>query len=141
MSALTALVLDGPCAGTYDVARATKRMVFTRAADGRCYALDEDSDKVEAGEQPFIYETDGSVGWVCGRGPGMPGRTVTFQLAATMDPATGEVTPLSPAELEAERKAARQRVIAWATGQRAPAGERIAAAAAPHGPAQNALFS
>lgn len=142
MSALQALVVDGPCAGSYDVRRATKRMVFTLALDGRTYALDEDGDKVDAGEQAFIYETDGSVGWVCIRGA--CDRVVTFTLAATMDAATGEVTPLTSAELDAERKAARKRVIAWATGDRPPAPERAAAvppAASTAAPAQEALFS
>lgn len=119
MSTLTALALDGPCAGSYDVRRATRRMVFTCAPNGRTYALDEDGDEVEPGESAYIYETDGSVGWICGRGPGLPARTLSYTIAATMDAATGEVHPLSPAQLEAEREAARTRVIAWARGERA----------------------
>lgn len=114
MSRLQALVVDGPCFGSYDVRRATKRMVFTRALDGRTYALDEPGDTVEDGEQAFVYETDGSIGFICGRGPCT--RTVTYAIAATMHATTGEVQPLSPDELAAERRAGRERVLAWATG-------------------------
>jgi len=133
MSRLSALVLDGPCAGTYDVRRATKRMVFTRGVGGRTYALDEDGDQVETGEDAFVYETDGSVGFMCGRGPGLPARTITYVIAATMDGATGEIEPLSAEDLEAERKAGWERVVAWATG--GPRPKRAAA------PMQEALFS
>jgi hypothetical protein len=133
MSRLSALVLDGPCAGTYDVRRATKRMVFSRAADGRTYALDEDGDQVEEGEEAFVYETDGSAGFMCGRGPGLPCRTITYAIAATMDAATGEVQPLSPEQLEAERKTGWDRVVAWATG--GPRPKRAAV------PVQEPLFS
>lgn len=132
MSRLSALVLDGPCAGSDDVRRATKRMVFTRAADGRTYALDEDGDRVEEGEDAFVYETDGSVGFMCGRGPGLPARTITYAIAATMDAATGEIQPLSPEQLEAERAAGWERVVAWAGGRPRP--KRAA-------PMQEALFS
>lgn len=140
MSRLTALVLDGPCAGAYDIRRASRRMVFTRAADGRCYALDEPGDHVEPDEDAFIYETDGSIGWICGR---EPARTLTFQIAASMDRATGEVAPLNPAQIEAERKAGRERVLAWAFGEAADDRKRTRGATSSHPvkPEQEALFS
>lgn len=121
MSHLLALVLDGPCAGSYDLKRATRRMVFTRAGDGRCYALDEPGDQVEPDEAAYVYETDGSIGFVCGRARGLPARTVTYAIAARMDRETGEIAPLTPAELEAERAAGREHLIAWAFGERTPA--------------------
>lgn len=140
MSHLLALVLDGPCAGSYDVKRATRRMVFTRAADGRTYALDEPGDIVEPDEDAFVYETDGSIGWLCGHGPGLPARTMTFQIAATMNRATGEVEPLTPAQLEAERRAGRERVLAWASGER-DGRSRGVTSPRPVAPKQEALFT
>lgn len=130
MSHLLALVLDGPCAGSYEVARATRRMVFTRAADGRTFALDEPGDQVEDGEQAFVYETDGSIGFLCGRGPGLPARTLTYSIAATMDAATGEISALTPGQLAAERDAAREQLLAWALGETKP-----------KAPVQEALFT
>lgn len=141
MTQLVALVLDGPCAGSYDIACATRRMVFTRAADGRTYALDEPGDQVQADEEAFLYETDGSIGWLCGHGPGLPARSLTFQITATMDPATGEIAALTAEQLAADRRAGRERVLAWASGERDGGRSRGTPASHPVAPTQEALFT
>lgn len=118
-SALWALVRDGPCAGSYDLHRATRRMVFTLdQRTGQRFALDEDGDTIEPTEVAYVYETDGAVGWICGRGKGLPARTVSYSFAGRLNRDTGEFLAASDDELEQARREGRRNVLAWARGER-----------------------
>lgn len=117
---LTALLEDGPCAGSYSVIRAPRVLMATVGTGGETYVLDEDDDVVSYGEQAFIYQRQDGGFHICGRGvcehgaiytlagrPVIPDGATPRVPTATDGRFLVEVEPCAPDELE--RWAARNR--------------------------------
>lgn len=118
MSGLEAFVLDGPAAGTYEVKRAAARMVFTvDRLTGQQFALDEDGDVIEPSEDAYVYESDGTIGWLCGK---RATRMVSYEYAGRLDAGTGEFVAATDDEISEIRRAGRERIFAFALGDPPP---------------------
>lgn len=136
MGELVAMLLDGPCLGSYDVARAPQAMRATvRRATGDRYVLDLVDDVVEPGEDAHLYRRDGGVGFACGRGGGY--RTVSYHWVGPLDAETGEVTDPKPEDREWWEAQRRLAIAAWIEGREHRVRDRPAPATAP---TQGALF-
>jgi hypothetical protein len=118
MSALAALLTDGPCIGSYDVQRAPVAMRATvKLADGTRYVLDLVDDVVEPGEVAHLYRRDGGIGFACGRRARDSYRTVTYTWVGLLDPATGVVADPSPRDREWWDGQRALALSAWALGE------------------------
>jgi hypothetical protein len=121
MSRYLLMLMDGPCLGSYEVARAPITLRAVVSATGKKDVLDLLEDAPGDDEEVFVYRRHGAAGHACMRGPTRCLTTLDYHYVGALDRDTGEVlapTADERAWWETQRVGA---LRAWGHGNPPPA--------------------